>query len=171
MSLLERFGFRYCPHCATALIEREMHGRVRRVCPAAECGYIQFIEPKVSVSTLVAHEGKILLTLRNMEPGLGKWCFPGGFMEAGETPQQAAARECLEETGLDIEVGPLIEVSYYESYRGSGVLITYEAALIGGTAQAGDDAAAVQFFNPHHLPPLAFESNRAVIERWQAGDW
>jgi ADP-ribose pyrophosphatase YjhB (NUDIX family) len=73
-------------------------------------------------------------------------------MEIGETPQVTAIRECQEESGYTVEITGLVDVYYYENYRGSGVLIMYKGRVVGGTAQAGDDAEAVAFFGPDELP-------------------
>ena len=107
-----RHGFTYCPRCRSEMIDKYVFGRTRRVCPTAECRFIQFIDPKVSAAVMVVQNGKVLLVRRTMAPARGSWCFPGGFMEIGETPQVAAARECKEESGLDVEITRLVDVYY-----------------------------------------------------------
>ncbi|SEQ57402.1 NUDIX domain-containing protein [Solimonas aquatica] len=79
----------------------------RHVCPA--CGHIQYRNPKVIVGVIPeASDGRILLCRRNIEPRLGLWTFPAGFMEMGETSGQGAAREALEESQADVEVDELL---------------------------------------------------------------
>ncbi len=164
-----RQGFTYCPRCRAEMVNKEAYGRVRRVCP--ECRFIQFIDPKVGAAVLAEKDGQVVLTQRSMEPEIGSWCLPGGFMELWETPQEAAARECLEETGLIVEITKLLDVFYYEDYRGSGVLIMYQGQVTGGQLQPGDDVADVKVFSPETLPEnIAFESNIQALAAWQKGE-
>src|SRR6185437_12557202 len=81
----------------------------RHVCDA--CGTIHYENPKLVVGCVPEHEGMILLCRRAIEPRLGYWTVPAGFMENGETLQQAAARECLEEAEAVVEIGSLLLVA------------------------------------------------------------
>ena len=163
-----RQGFKYCPRCRAKMVDKHVYGRERRVCP--DCRFVQFIDPKVSTAVLVEQDNKILFVKRSMDPAKGSWCFPGGFMEIGETAQQTAIRECKEESGLDIEITGLIDVYYYEDYRGSGVLIMFKGQVIGGSLLAGDDAADVQFFSTGNLPEnIVFDSNIKALAAWRKG--
>ncbi len=166
-----RQSFKYCPRCRTEMVDREVYGRVRRVCPAQSCRFVQFIDPKVGSAVLaLTPDKRVLLVKRNIDPARGSWCFPGGFMEIGETPQEAAIRECKEESGLDVRLSSLIDVFYYENYRGSGVLIIYKGQIKGGVAQAGDDSDEVGFFGPDELPEnIVFSSNLKVLAAWREG--
>lgn len=165
-----RRGFTYCPRCRTEMVDKQVYGRVRRVCPNAECRFVQFIDPKVSAAVMPLRDGKVLMVKRAMEPARGSWCFPGGFMEIGETPQQAAIRECKEESGFDVEITNLVDVYYYEDYRGSGVLILYQGKVVGGQPRAGQDADAVSFFGPDELPEnIVIETNIEALAAWKAG--
>lgn len=166
-----RRGFRYCPRCRTELEDREAYGRIRRVCP--NCRFVQFIDPKVSVGVLaLTSNDTVLLVKRAMEPAQGSWCLPGGFMELGESPQQAAIRECKEETGFDLAIDRLLNVFYYEDYRGSGVLILYRGVIAGGAAaRPGEDVSEVRLFGPDELPEeIAFDSNIAILDAWRNGE-
>lgn len=164
-----RLGFTYCPRCQAKLVDREVYGQVRRVCP--DCRFVQFIDPKVGTAVLAEHEGQVVLVKRSMDPGRGDWCLPGGFMEMWETPRQTTQRECREETGLEVEITGLIDVFYYENYRGSGVLIMYKGTVTGGELKAGDDAEEVRLFAPEALPKnIAFDSNIEVLAAWKKGE-
>ncbi|MBN1218704.1 MAG: NUDIX hydrolase [Anaerolineae bacterium] len=164
-----REGFKYCPRCRTEMVDREAFGRVRRVCPA--CNFIQFIDPKVGASVLAERDGQVLLVKRKMDPARGSWCLPGGFMEMSETPQESAARECREETGLEVEITRLIDVYYYQDYRGSGVSIIYKGHVVGGALQPGDDVTAARFFGPDELPEnIVFKSNLQALAGWRTGE-
>lgn len=166
-----RQGFRYCPRCRTEMVDREVYGRVRRVCPNESCRFVQFIDPKVSAAIMAVNaDNKVLLVKRSMEPAQGSWCLPGGFIEIGETPQQAAIRECKEETGLDVEITGLIDAFYYEDYRGSGVLIMYKGQVRGGQARPGEDSEQVRFFEADGLPEeIAFDTNVEALAAWREG--
>lgn len=158
----------YCPYCASPLEEQPAYGRVRPVCPT--CGYVHFLAPKVGVSVLVEQDGRVLLVRRAIEPGLGQWSLPSGFIEWDESPEVAAVREVDEETGLVVADPQLLDVGHYSGdYRGPGLNINYRASVAGGTLQPADDAAEVRFFARKDLPPLreiAFESHRRLLAQW-----
>ena len=85
-------------------------------------------------------------------------------MNAYEDPQDAATRECLEETGLEVKIEKLAAVlSGREHRNGADILMLYNATVTGGTMQAGDDAANASFFSRDDLPPLAFTTNEKII--------
>jgi ADP-ribose pyrophosphatase YjhB (NUDIX family) len=159
---------RYCPHCAQPLQVRMTFDRLRSVCPV--CGFVNFRTPKVGVSVLVEEGHRVLLIRRGVEPGLGMWCLPSGFVEWDESPEAAAVRECAEETGLVVAVTELLEVRHYtDDYRGPGINLTYRVQARGGTLRPGDDAVEVRFFAPGELPPweaIAFRSHRLVLKQW-----
>lgn len=153
----------YCPRCATPLVTHLVGDKPRRVCP--ECGYIHFTDPKVGVGVLVAHEGKILLVRRTMNPERGKWSIPAGFLDHGDDPQATAIRETLEETNLHVAIEELLDVYHNPPQQGgASIFILYRARLLGGQLRPGDDADAAAFFAPDELPEIAFASTRAAIQ-------
>lgn len=154
--------FKYCPRCATPLVRELRFGKERPVCPA--CGWIHFADPKVAAAVLVEQDGAVLLVRRANEPRRGLWTLPAGFVDAGEDPAAAAARECLEETGLTVEITSLLDVlPGREHQRGADFLIVYRGKVAGGTLLAADDAESADWFAPSALPPLAFESTRRIL--------
>ena len=157
----------YCPRCSHSLTDKFLFGRMRRVCPS--CGFIFFRDPKVATGVLVEQEGKVLLVRRAVDPKQGWWCIPSGFVEYDEAPGEAALRECREETGLDVRLIGLLDVYHYQSdFRGSGILIVYQAEVVGGDLRPGDDASEARCFSPDQLPQeIAFASNRKALRQWQ----
>lgn len=145
--------------------EKPSYGRPRPVCPA--CGYIHFEDPKVAAAVVVEHKGKILLVRRGYGPQEGKWSLPAGFVDGGEDPQAAAARECQEETGLSVRIVGLFDVVFGREHpRGASIVIIYRAEAQAGTLTPGDDAAEAAFFAASELPPLAFRATEQVVRRW-----
>src|SRR5947208_4780689 len=112
--------------CATPLIERPVDAVPRSVCP--QCHFIQFLDPKVVVIVVIQHEKKLLLGRRNHDPGMGQWSFFGGYVDRGEPLEEAARREVREETGLDVQIGPLLGV--YSARGEPNVLVAYQADLL-----------------------------------------
>lgn len=155
----------YCPRCATPLQTRDIRDRPRRVCPA--CGHIHFTDPKVGVGVMVIEDGRLLLVKRAIDPGRGKWSLPAGFLDQGEDPRATAAREALEETGLEIIVEEVVDVYFNPPGNGNAsIFILYRARRVGGKLAAGDDAAEAAFFAPGDLPELAFISTQAAVRHF-----
>lgn len=148
--------------CGAELVEQHLFGQLRPVCPS--CGWIFFADPKVAAAVIVEQDGQILLTRRVNEPYQGLWTIPAGFVNAQEDPARAAERECLEETGLVIEVTALVDViGGREHSRGADIVIVYRGRITGGSLQAGDDADRAEFFAYDSLPPLAFQATRKAL--------
>ncbi len=164
--MAEREPIQYCSSCGTKVEERQAFGQLRPVCPS--CGRVHFLDPKVGAGVLIAKDRKILLVRRSVEPEIGKWTLPAGFVEGDEDPRTTAARECLEETGLEVQILELLDVIHgREHSSGASIVIIYTAEIVGGVLAPNDDADAAEFFTPHELPPLAFEATSNAIELWK----
>lgn len=152
----------FCPRCGAPVERKEAFGKIRPVCP--QCGWIHFADPKVAAAVLVEQDGRVLLVRRANDPFRGLWTLPAGFVDAGEDPAEAAARECFEETGLSVRVTRALDViAGREHARGADFVIVYRAETIGGEIAARDDADAAGWFSRDDLPPLAFKATRAVL--------
>ena len=162
------FQWIYCPECAGRLIQFSDGENVRPYCP--KCRKHYYHNPPPVVALLAANsEGKLLAVKRAVEPAYGKWCLVCGFMELLETPEQAVLRELAEEAGLTGEVKRLVGVFYEESERlGSVIVLGYEVA-VDGQPKPGSDALEAKFFDIGKLPPLAFQSQRKMLEIYRAG--
>jgi ADP-ribose pyrophosphatase YjhB (NUDIX family) len=154
--------FIYCPRCGAKVNHEEKFGQVRPVCP--QCGFIYFQDPKVAAAVLIEKENLVLLVRRVNEPFRGLWTLPAGFVNAGEDPAQAAARECLEETGLIVKIKKVLDViAGREHERGADFIIVYSAEVMSGEMFPADDADAVEWFERNHLPQLAFRATQKVL--------
>ena len=155
---------KYCPACATPVEIKDVFGTRRPACP--NCCHVVYHDPKVAATCIVARDSRILMIRRALEPGMGLWCMPGGYVDRGEVVEEAAAREVFEETGLVVEVGQLVGLF---SEKGRPVIVAaFAAKETGGALQAGPEAQELGFFSQEDLPPLAFPRDVEILERWRA---
>lgn len=156
----------YCQQCGHVMETIQVTGRLRLACPA--CGYVLYQNPVPGVGVLVEMEGGVVLIRRGHPPHQGKWALPSGYVEADESLEEAAIRECKEETNLDVELIELFGVdSFPEGPIQSGIIIFYRARPVGGELHAGDDASQARVFPPNALPAdTAFRTHREVLARW-----
>jgi len=128
---------------------------------------MHFADPKVAAAVLVERDGRVLLVQRANDPFKGLWTLPAGFVNAGEDPAAAAARECLEEAGLAVEITAIIDIRFGREHpRGSDFIIVYRGETSGDEIHAGDDASAAGWFERGHLPGLAFQSTKSILENF-----
>jgi ADP-ribose pyrophosphatase YjhB (NUDIX family) len=158
--------YAFCPKCGGPLESRLLKTSepVRLVCK--QCDFIFFLDPKVASCTIIHLSGGIVLLQRAIEPGYGKWVFPGGYVDRGETVADAAVREAKEEVNLDVRLVSLLGVY---SYRHSPVvIIVYLAEAVGGLLKAADEALDVRLFSPETIPwdELAFPSTQEALRQY-----
>lgn len=127
--------------------------------------------PIVGVGAVILVDGQVVLIKRRYEPLAGQWSLPGGTLQVGETLEAGTAREILEETGLVVDVGPVIEVfdrilvDPDQRVRYHFVLIDYLCRPIGGTLQHGSDVDDVTLADPEDLAPFALTAKATAIIR------
>ena len=128
--------------------------------------------PFVGVGAVIVDQGRVVLIKRRFEPLAGHWSLPGGAVDVGETLVECVAREMLEETGLVVEVGPVVEVFDRIVRDGDGrvqfhyVLVDYLCRPTGGALQAGSDVAEAVYARPEDLARFALaDPANAVIRR------
>jgi ADP-ribose pyrophosphatase YjhB (NUDIX family) len=143
-----------------------VRGVARRVCDG--CGHIHYADPKVAVGVAVFRDDRLLLVRRVMNPGRGRWALPGGYLDAGENPRVAAAREAREEAGVEVTVDRVLDVFANPPEDGGAVFVLYAATWSAGEPRPGDDADAAAFFGRDELPDLAFASTASVVAHWPA---
>ncbi|MGQ9857156.1 MAG: NUDIX hydrolase [Thermodesulfobacteriota bacterium] len=156
-------GYKFCPKCASSLERRSLKPGEppRLVCRG--CGFVFYLDSKVAAGTIPVLDGKVVLLKRAIEPGYGKWVFPGGFVDRGETVEAAAVRETKEEVNLNVR--PLDLLGVY-SYPGRPVIVVvYRAEVIGGELRPGDEALEARVFDNQEIPwdELAFPSTRDAL--------
>ena len=157
--------YTYCPRCTTELEDRTLGGALRKVCPS--CDYVHWRNPGVGAAVVVFDADGRLLLVKRAEGATrpGYWSIPAGFVNYGEEIREAAARELWEETGLKAEIGePVFVASNFHDPEKLTVGVWFAGTVIGGHLQAGDDAAEAEFFDLTDLPPLAFDTDRSLIE-------
>jgi 8-oxo-dGTP diphosphatase len=128
--------------------------------------------PFVGVGAVIVQGEEVVLIKRRFDPMAGQWSLPGGAVEVGESLTDCVAREILEETGLVVEVGPIVEVFDRIIHDDDGrvrfhyVLVDYLCRPIGGTLAAGSDVADAVFVHPSNLSQFApADPATAVIYR------
>jgi ADP-ribose pyrophosphatase YjhB (NUDIX family) len=142
---------KFCPFCGAA--NKPMEGTLHRTC--SRCGGADYLNPAPAVGVAILDGDRILLSLRAREPKKGQWDLVGGFVDAGETVQQAAHREVLEETGcrvVDLDLR-LVAVGDYD---GQPTLNFLHVARIEGQPKAADDSAELRWWPVASMPPLAW---------------
>jgi 8-oxo-dGTP diphosphatase len=109
-------------------------------------------------------DGGIVMTQRAIEPGYGKWTFPGGFVERGERAEAAAEREAREEVGVELEVGEIVGLYSYEGQV--PVIAVFSGWVTGGELMPLDETMAVEVFPREGLPwrELAFPSTEHALK-------
>lgn len=159
--------FKFCPACGGDLEPTllKVTEPERLVCRA--CGFVFYQDPKVAVATIITdHRGHVLLVRRAIEPGYGKWVFPGGYVDRGEEVQTAAIREAREESGVEVRIERLLNIY---SYAGRApVIIVYAATVISGALECDDEGLEARFFEPRDIPwdELAFRSTREALREF-----
>lgn len=121
--------------------------------------------PKLMVDVVIPSEEGVVLIRRGSEPFEGQWALPGGFVEIGETVEQAAVREAAEETGLAVEIAGLVGVysDPERDPRGHNVSIAFLVRVLGGQMQASSDASEVEVHDPEAVE-LAFDHRKIIAD-------
>jgi ADP-ribose pyrophosphatase YjhB (NUDIX family) len=162
--------YQFCPRCGGALERRLLKAGEpeRPVC--TRCGFVFYIDPKIAVGTIIrTGSERLVLVRRAIEPGLGKWVFPGGYVDRGEPLTVAAIREAREECGLDVRLDGLVNIY---SYPGRApVIVVYAATAVGGTLCVDEESFETAEFFPSEIPwdALAFRSTEEGLRDYLNG--
>jgi 8-oxo-dGTP diphosphatase len=167
MHLHDTPAYRYCPVCGGQLEARVLKATEPKRLVCETCGFVFYLDPKLAVGTIITDtEGRIVLVRRAIEPGYGKWVFPGGYVDRGEEVQLAAVREAREECGLEVRIERLLNIY---SYPGRApVIVVYTARMTGGCLACDDEGLEARFFEESAIPwdELAFRSTREALREF-----
>ncbi|MCX6549878.1 MAG: NUDIX hydrolase [Acidobacteria bacterium] len=161
-------AFRFCPQCAGSLTSQQIKAGdpSRLVCD--RCGFVFYLDPKVAVGTIIRMDDDgIVLCRRAINPGYGRWVFPGGYVDRGEMLEEAAIREAREECGLEVVLEGLVSL---HSYRGrTPIVIVFAARAVGGELKVADEESLeVRTFTAETIPwgDLAFDSTDEALKAY-----
>ncbi len=142
--------------------------RKRRVCD--RCDFIDYVNPRIVVGSVVTWENKILICKRAIEPRLGYWTLPAGFMENGETVEDGARREAREEACVDIEIEHMLAM--YSIPRISQVQLMFKARMVSPDFAPGPESTDVKLVTWDEIPwkELAFPSTVWALKQWKSLD-
>jgi ADP-ribose pyrophosphatase YjhB (NUDIX family) len=137
-------------------------------CPA--CGHVHYRDPKVAACTIFRWDGGVFLTRRGIEPGYGRWTFPGGYVDRGETLEAAAMRETLEETGSSVALHDLLGLYSYPGQ--TAIIVVYRAKVLRGEPRALEESLEARVFPDDAIPwsELAFPSTREALSDYFAAE-
>lgn len=163
-------AYRFCPRCGHRLERRllKVGEPERLVCET--CGFVFYIDPKIAVGAIIrTGVERIVLVRRAIEPGFGKWVFPGGYVDRGEPLTEAALREAREECGLHVRLDGLVNIYSYSGR--TPVIVVYAATAVGGCLCTDDECLEVAEVEPAAIPwtDLAFRSTRDALRDYLAG--
>ena len=163
---LSRQTTMFCIKCGSKTNNVRLDGEsiFRDVC--SSCNYIHYVNPKIIVGALPFKNNRILLCKRDIHPGFGKWTLPSGFMEMGESLEQGAKREALEEANLEISIKMLYGT--YSIPEIGQVLFIYIAKILNEDFKAADETSEVRLFDIDTIPwdQIAFPSVQYFLNKY-----
>jgi len=155
---------KYCPQCGNELIQTEIDGSERMICSSASCNYVLWDNPTPVVAAIIEHDDAVLL-VRNKGWPEKMYGLVSGFLERGETPEDAAVREVKEELGLEGEIAGF--VGYYSFFQMNQLILAFHVKAAGEVA-LGDEIEEVKYVSPERLRPWPFGTGPAVRDWLEA---
>lgn len=159
-----RQQYRYCPLCGMGLKGGFIEGKERGFCP--NCSFVDYKNPLPVALAIPIRDKKFLLIKRGLAPAKGMWGFPSGFIEAGETSEEACLRELKEETGLTgriVKLAGVMSVEDREVY-GDMLIVAYVVDVDDGELNPCGEVEDVRFFSPEELPQRYHAFFRGLLE-------
>ncbi|HLJ69326.1 MAG TPA: NUDIX hydrolase [Chloroflexota bacterium] len=158
-------GLAFCPVCGSGLELRYVADEERERLVCTQCGRINYQNPNVVAGVIPVTEGRVWLLRRAIEPRYGAWTFPAGFMELGETVEEAAMRETREELNMEVRIRGLLNV--YSRPSVPSVVIVYLADALTPPS-GGRETLEFASFAPSEVPwqELAFWNTEAALREW-----
>jgi ADP-ribose pyrophosphatase YjhB (NUDIX family) len=163
-------NIKFCPLCGGEMELRVVLPDRKRLKACTKCGFVHYPQPKLVAGCLVVDAGRALLLRRGNEPRRGKWTFPGGYVDFGETMTEAALRETREEVGMRVRIGEILGI-YCDPKHPSPMIAVYLAAPGDDAPQRSEEALEIRYFKPEELPwkDIAFHSTEAALRDWMKG--
>ena len=157
----------FCPICGTSLQIGMIEGKERKYCPG--CDFVDYRNPLPVALAIAVKDKDFLLIKRGLPPRQGMWASPSGFIEVGETAEEACLRELKEETGVSGEIVKLVEVVRREDKEiyGDMLIVVYLVKVGNEELKPGSDVEDVRFFSVGELPGYYLDLFKEVIEEVQ----
>ena len=161
---------KFCPMCGGGLEMRIVapDHKENKVC--TKCGFVYFLGPKLVAGCIIADGDRTLLLRRGIEPSRGKWTYPGGFVDLGETPEKCAMRETLEEVGITVKEPELMGIYADRREPSPIIVVTYVGKPGAETPIVTPEATEIRYFGIDEIPwdDLAFDTTTQAMEAWAA---
>jgi len=156
----------FCSNCGHRVVLKVPEGDFlpRHLCE--NCGVIHYLNPKVVVGSVPEYEGRILICRRGIEPRIGYWTIPAGFMENDETLEAGAAREAVEEARIQVEIGSLLLLANVTSAR--QVHVFFRSRMLTPHFATTHESTEVKLVEEREIPwdDLAFPSTEYALRRY-----
>ena len=158
-----KIGYKFCPVCGIALSSGFIDGKERQYCPG--CQFVNYENPLPVAVAVTVKDSKFLLIKRGIPPRKGMWAAPSGFIETGETAEEACLRELKEETGVSGRIVRLAGVLRIEDKEVHGDMLVVRYLVEAGdeTPVPGDEVEDVRFFDISELPDYYYRRVKDLI--------
>ena len=158
--------YRFCPQCGGRLEKRLIKPMEPRRLVCTVCGFIFYLDPKLSVIAVIPMNEGVVMVRRAINPGYGLWVVPGGFVDLGEVLEDALVRETQEETLLTVRPIRLLNIYSYPDHR--TVIAAYVTEYVSGELAAGDETLEARVFGLKEIPwpQIAFSSTQEALREY-----
>ncbi|MGA9756451.1 MAG: NUDIX hydrolase [Desulfobaccales bacterium] len=164
--MLDLSLYKFCPQCGGRLEKRQIKPREPRRLVCTVCGFIFYLDPKLSVVAVIPMDDGVVMVRRAIEPGYGLWVVPGGFVDLGEVVEEAVVRETQEETCLTVRPLRLLNIYSYPDHR--TIIAAYVAEYVSGELTAADETLEARVFGLNEIPwpRIAFSSTKEALREF-----
>jgi 8-oxo-dGTP diphosphatase len=158
--------YKFCPQCGGGLEKRLIKPMEPRRLVCTVCGFIFYLDPKLSVIAVIPMDAGVVMVRRAINPGYGLWVVPGGFVDLGEVLEDALVRETQEETLLTVRPIRLLNIYSYPDHR--TVIAAYVTEYVSGELAAGDETLEARVFGLKEIPwpQIAFSSTKEALREY-----